>query len=203
MSETCVYFIEAENGLIKIGYGFPLVRLSAVRTHSPIMVRLIAAWPGGLAEEQALHARFSEYRNHLEWFRLEGEFKAYIEDVRGRGVEAIEPWSMLLHVSKEARRAKSRRETGLRLRERWSDPSWKLFHMGQMLAGRMAKADRAISGLKENSAENHRRFFEIQEEAHRLVRLTPVGRSLVAQIEAIPSASASSSLPQVVSPAGA
>ena len=77
-----VYFIEAANGLIKIGRSTdPLRRLRGLQTGSPVQLRMVLVLTGlGVADEMALHDRFAEYRSHGEWFHPGPDL---IEFVRG------------------------------------------------------------------------------------------------------------------------
>lgn len=77
-----VYFIEAENGLIKIGVAAsPKERMRTLRTMSPVSLRLVLVLPGlGAAGEADLHRRFAEHRSHGEWFRPAPELVAYIRE---------------------------------------------------------------------------------------------------------------------------
>jgi repressor LexA len=96
-----IYLIEAENGLIKVGRAItPGDRVKAVRTHSPILARLIAQWPGGEAEEAALHVEFAEFRRHGEWFDSKGRFGSFAEGRRGLGVDTIPAWGDLIFAAR-------------------------------------------------------------------------------------------------------
>lgn len=65
-----VYFIRAENGLIKIGHAEDVIaRLSKLQASSPVPLVLMASMTGGEREERALHRMFSTVRNHGEWFK--------------------------------------------------------------------------------------------------------------------------------------
>lgn len=83
-----VYFVLArEQNLVKIGYTDkdPYLRLSALRTGSPVKLEpayLIAAHP---CLERALHRRFRAYRSHLEWFHL-------VEPIHQFMSESGTPW---------------------------------------------------------------------------------------------------------------
>lgn len=78
--KTWVYFVEAENGLIKIGRADGLrQRLSCLQGASPIALKLVAAvyaWPGLEAE---LHARFKADRVRGEWFTPTPRLRMVIE----------------------------------------------------------------------------------------------------------------------------
>ena len=69
MKENHVYFIVAENGLIKIGMSNdPLKRLSVLKTMSPLKLRIITTRKGGRKLELRLHRQFQHLHNHGEWF---------------------------------------------------------------------------------------------------------------------------------------
>jgi hypothetical protein len=96
-----IYLIEAENGLVKIGRAQKVSdRVRAVRVHSPVLARLIAQWPGGADEEEALHVEFAAFRRHGEWFLMKGAFLSFVEISRGRGVDEIPSWGDLLFASR-------------------------------------------------------------------------------------------------------
>lgn len=100
---TFVYLIEAQNGLVKVGVGQKVGdRFTATRTHSPVLVRLIAAWPGTPKDEAALHVKFAAYRSHGEWFRLEGNFARFVDEWRGHNMPDIPEWDELLFESRSA-----------------------------------------------------------------------------------------------------
>lgn len=64
-----VYFIEAANGLVKVGQSQSVTsRLEGLRTMSPIPLRLLGTVPGGLELEQRLHRELAASRAHGEWF---------------------------------------------------------------------------------------------------------------------------------------
>lgn len=102
---TFVYLIEAEIGVVKVGCSTdPLRRLRGISTHSPCPVRLIAQWPGSLADEAVIHRAFSEYRGHNEWFRVDGRFLAFVVERTGFGVDHIPEWSSLVFASSADRK---------------------------------------------------------------------------------------------------
>ena len=65
-----VYFVQSETtGPIKIGTARDVERRFArLRTMSPYQLRLLAVVPGGRQLEAKLHAKFSRWRLHGEWF---------------------------------------------------------------------------------------------------------------------------------------
>lgn len=77
-----VYFIQADNGLIKIGVAAnPKDRIRTLRTMSPVPLRLVLVLPGrGAAGESELHARFAEHRSHGEWFHSAPELISFIQE---------------------------------------------------------------------------------------------------------------------------
>lgn len=75
-----VYFIEAENGLIKIGVSDdPVGRLAQIKTMSPLPLKLLGLIPGaGDVGEAEFHRRFADDREHGEWFRPSPALTSYI-----------------------------------------------------------------------------------------------------------------------------
>ena len=74
------YFIGGAEGAIKIGFSVdPIGRLSAIRSHSPIPVSILALASGGEARESVYHLQFAEHRLHGEWFSRAPEILAEIE----------------------------------------------------------------------------------------------------------------------------
>ena len=64
-----VYFIEAEDGTIKIGYSAdPKRRFAQIDSYSPLHLTLVAAVEGGAAIEHRLHQKFAPSRKKHEWF---------------------------------------------------------------------------------------------------------------------------------------
>lgn len=84
-----VYFIGAENGLVKIGHAVDVYnRFSKHQVGSPLPLKLIAAVPAKRSVEQALHVLNADRWSHGEWFRItEDEARAYaarcVTDVLG------------------------------------------------------------------------------------------------------------------------
>ena len=77
-----VYFVQAENGLIKIGNTKYLnYRLESLRNQGPLALALLATVPGGRAEEFAYHAAFAAHRLHGEWFAPHPDILAEIERI--------------------------------------------------------------------------------------------------------------------------
>jgi len=77
--ECFVYFIESDNGMVKIGSSVdPETRLRALQTGSPCVLRLLFVEPGGSARERELHARFDACRRHGEWFEPDEALKEYM-----------------------------------------------------------------------------------------------------------------------------
>jgi len=82
LDERPVYFVQASNGLVKIGVsGSPENRLRTLQTMSPVPLRLLLVLQGGGAHREAeLHEQFAEHRSHGEWFRPAPELLAFIKD---------------------------------------------------------------------------------------------------------------------------
>ncbi len=82
-SDGVVYFIRAENGLIKIGATKNLDSRWAtfVRT-SPAKLEWLFAIPGGFPVESEIHGVLRNHWSHGEWFRPDPEVLALIESRR-------------------------------------------------------------------------------------------------------------------------
>lgn len=77
-----VYFVEAENGLVKIGYSANVaIRLRALLTTSATPLKLLGWLPGGTDLERDLHDRLADSRSHGEWFHQTPEVAAVLETV--------------------------------------------------------------------------------------------------------------------------
>ena len=76
-----VYLIEAlGTGLVKVGYSAnPKVRLAALTRGSAAWLRLVGSFEKSHEDEQSLHRRFSELREHHEWFRDDGAIRDEFE----------------------------------------------------------------------------------------------------------------------------
>lgn len=82
------YFIQADNGLIKIGRSVdPKARIASMRTSSPAALKLLGFLNRDIEGE--LHKRFSDLRQHGEWFRPLKELRDYIEN-RFSGVRVLD-----------------------------------------------------------------------------------------------------------------
>mgnify|MGYP007071660046 CR=1 FL=1 len=72
-----VYFVAADNGLVKIGCGEVDRRLELLRICSPVPLTLLGSIPLPYSEiyqvEKKLHWLFAEKRQHGEWFSLTDE----------------------------------------------------------------------------------------------------------------------------------
>lgn len=80
-----VYFIQAANGAIKIGFTLDVARrLATLQNGSPERLKLLATMPGGEPEELALHERFAEFRQRGEWFAPARALVAFIRGLGGQ-----------------------------------------------------------------------------------------------------------------------
>lgn len=77
-----IYFIQGnETRLIKIGHArHALERLSHLQTGSPDILDLIGVQIGHKDKEKELHALFSNYRMHGEWFESCQQIYIYIKN---------------------------------------------------------------------------------------------------------------------------
>lgn len=67
-----VYLLAAgESGFVKIGHAANVRRrIAQLQGMHHELLRLLRTWPGGEAEEAALHQAFSEFHHRGEWFRF-------------------------------------------------------------------------------------------------------------------------------------
>lgn len=81
--EGFVYFVLAKKlNLVKIGTSIdPYKRFSSLESASPDSLEMIAIIPGGSKEEQNLHKKFFDLRDHLEWFRYEEPLVDFIKQL--------------------------------------------------------------------------------------------------------------------------
>lgn len=78
-----VYFMEAENGLIKIGWSEqPHKRLANLVRLTPLTLSLLAAVPGSTQDERSLHEHFASLRQQGEWFRSSPELRSVIAEAQ-------------------------------------------------------------------------------------------------------------------------
>ncbi len=76
-----LYFIQAENGLIKIGVCFDAaLRFSQLSRISPIKLTLLGSIPGNLSKEKEIHTKFKNLNSHGEWFRPDKELLGFIKE---------------------------------------------------------------------------------------------------------------------------
>jgi hypothetical protein len=141
-SEGQVYVVEAQCGLIKIGYSrWPESRAEAICRLSPSPVRLIAKWPGQMRDELSIHDKLASYRSHNEWFRIEGEAAAFVREVFGRGLVAPPPeFKVLSYESALERKAASRAKMSASMRSAWADPDRKADWLRSLKNGREQRA---------------------------------------------------------------
>lgn len=76
-----IYFIAADNGLVKIGFSRDVQqRMESLQTMSPAPIQLMGTMPGTVTDERRIHARFAHLRSHGEWFWSNGELLTFIEN---------------------------------------------------------------------------------------------------------------------------
>ena len=113
MTDSFVYFLRSEDGLIKIGRSrLPLARLGEIVRSNGHAIELMGAIPGGKVLESALHVSFAYLRipsdpslgdGRTEWFSVDDALLSYIEtnaqDLPGRGYPAS--YSYRVRIEKE------------------------------------------------------------------------------------------------------
>lgn len=78
-----VYIVGApEVPKVKIGYsGNVPQRLRDMSANSPLELRVLAQRRGTIKDERLLHSKLKAYRAHGEWFRLEGDVLALLNEL--------------------------------------------------------------------------------------------------------------------------
>src|SRR5262245_50323298 len=76
-----VYFIgEEKRGPVKIGMsGAPELRLQNLQSSYPYPLAILAQFPGGEEEEEAMHKLFRPFRLQGEWFKRDTEILQFID----------------------------------------------------------------------------------------------------------------------------
>jgi len=78
--ENQIYFIKGYDK-VKIGRAsFPITRLDALRTGSPVPLTLLGFVPERFKSESSWHIEFHHIRSHGEWFYLTEELEARIHE---------------------------------------------------------------------------------------------------------------------------
>lgn len=80
-----IYFVQPQGGgLIKIGCAKdPEARLRNLQTASPVRLVILATMDGDILDEQRLHRRFRQLRQHGEWFAPAIELRSFISRLKG------------------------------------------------------------------------------------------------------------------------
>lgn len=80
-----IYLAHAASvNLIKIGVATdPVVRVGDLDSISPVPIVLLGSWPGILADERALHARFAHLRCRSEWFYAAPDLLDFVREKTG------------------------------------------------------------------------------------------------------------------------
>jgi hypothetical protein len=76
-----VYFVQGENGLIKIGHtgAHPDYRIASLRAQSPVGIKTLRVLRGDMDAERRCHEMFAWARQHGEWFRPMAELLLFIK----------------------------------------------------------------------------------------------------------------------------
>lgn len=89
-SQTGFVYILRDKDQVKIGFSKnPRNRIATLQNNSGRALRVAACIPGTLEDEQRLHARFSTYRIHGEWFAAVGDLREFLRNPSRNLKEAI------------------------------------------------------------------------------------------------------------------
>ncbi len=126
MTEKTVYFLRpiGQAGPIKIGCSKePMKRLRSVEIWSPLMLEVVAAVPGGHADESVLHQMFGDNRLHGEWFDITPELQSVLDYVAKAGRLPPLDYTLRTYEAKrknpQARSKMTRRADPKLRREKW------------------------------------------------------------------------------------
>lgn len=82
-SKGWVYFLQAENGLIKIGYSTDVNgRVETIQSLSPLKVNLLTILKGSRSLEANYHKTFAKHKHHGEWFETNEPLMNLIETIK-------------------------------------------------------------------------------------------------------------------------
>jgi hypothetical protein len=82
---SIVYFVQREEGPIKIGFTSDIVRrLAELRKDAGSAVALLACFPGGKPDELRMHERFAPWAIGEEWYARCDELIAFIDGLKER-----------------------------------------------------------------------------------------------------------------------
>lgn len=154
--ERCrmIYFVEAENGLIKIGSSkWPEQRARSICGASPVKARLIITFQGGMRAEFAAHRQYRESRAWNEWFHCTGALAEFVAENRGLGVEHILDWAEIAFYDRKVSPAslEARARQSKIMRAKWADPKVRASLL-QMAARTRARNKSATAPIEAVSA---------------------------------------------------
>lgn len=79
---TVYFLVCTEANVVKIGWSNNVKRrIASLRTQSPVVMENYYSRDGSRMDEKRLHHRFRQYRDHGEWFRIEGELAEFIGEL--------------------------------------------------------------------------------------------------------------------------
>lgn len=91
----CYLYVIAGDGVAKIGRALnPYVRLSELQTGHDAKMTLLVAVPMHASLESAIHKRFSHLRKTGEWFYINDELAAFVEDLQAGANPVNWVWSL-------------------------------------------------------------------------------------------------------------
>jgi hypothetical protein len=76
-----IYFIQAgDGGPIKIGYVTHVDQIKTWQEGSPVPLKILTTFEGGLEVEAYLHSKFSRLKQHGKWFKVSQEILDFIKN---------------------------------------------------------------------------------------------------------------------------
>ena len=90
MKSNQIYFVQATNGLVKIGKSnAPGKRVKELQIGSPLELKIKRVISGGLYLESILHLYFKHLHKHGEWFKPDTELSLFINGKRNISISVI------------------------------------------------------------------------------------------------------------------
>jgi len=121
----CIYFVRAgAKGPVKIGYAVSVAeRVALLQTGNHLPLLLLGVYPGTVALESMLHAKFARERIRGEWFKPSARLLRYIAnlntDFDAHGHDKIWREEMIKRMAREHRdegyRKRAARSFGIKL----------------------------------------------------------------------------------------
>lgn len=121
--DSCVYIVEAENGMFKIGVTINVKqRALAILNGSPIKTRLVATFPGTYSDELKMHERFKDARAWGEWFYPTATLREFVDRHRWNNTPRVEWADIRWNPGGAAHSRKANEQRSAKMKALWATP---------------------------------------------------------------------------------